>query len=88
MVEEGGLPFEVSRSYRLAVHVIASVTHTIGGVAVDASGRVLGDDGEPLDGLYAVGVDAGGVAAGGYASGLAAALVLGCAAAESIAAGT
>jgi fumarate reductase flavoprotein subunit len=70
-----------------AVHVIASVTHTIGGIAVDASARVLGDDGEPLDGLYAVGVDAGGVAAGGYASGLAAALVLGLAAAEAIAAG-
>jgi fumarate reductase flavoprotein subunit len=68
-----------------AVHVVASVTHTIGGIAVDASGRVLGENGE-LDGLYAVGVDAGGIAAGGYSSGLAAALVLGFAAAEAIAA--
>jgi hypothetical protein len=39
------------------------------------------------DGLWAAGVDAGGVATGGYASGLAQALVLGLAAAESIAAG-
>ncbi len=37
-------------------------------------------------GLWAAGVDAGGVATGGYASGLAQALVLGLAAAESIAA--
>jgi fumarate reductase flavoprotein subunit len=70
----------------VAVRVTASVTHTIGGLHVDAAGRVLGEDGAPLDGLYAAGVDAGGVATGGYASGLAAALVLGCAAAEAIAA--
>ena len=42
---------------------------------------------EGVDGLCAAGVDAGGVALGGYASGLAQALVLGLAAAESIAAG-
>jgi succinate dehydrogenase/fumarate reductase flavoprotein subunit len=46
---------------------------------------VLGDDGSPLDGLYAAGADAGGIATGGYASGLAAALVLGRAAAETVA---
>jgi len=38
------------------------------------------------DGVFVAGVDAGGVATGGYASGLAQALVLGLAAAESIAA--
>jgi len=58
------------------------VTHTIGGLRVDTNARVTG-----LDGVWAVGVDAGGVATGGYASGLAQALVLGLAAAESIAAG-
>jgi hypothetical protein len=62
---------------RIAVHVAAAVTHTIGGLAVDADARVLG-----LDGVFAAGVDAGGVATGGYASGLAQALVLGLAAAE------
>ena len=70
----------------LAVHVAAAVTHTIGGLRVDADARVLGADGHPLGGLWAAGVDAGGVATGGYASGLAQALVLGLAAAESVAA--
>jgi hypothetical protein len=67
----------------LAVHVAAAVTHTIGGLAVDANARVLG-----VEGLWAVGVDAGGVATGGYASGLAQALVLGLAAADDFAAPT
>jgi hypothetical protein len=70
---------------RLAVHVAAGVTHTIGGLRVDEQARVLDDDGRPLDGIWAAGVDAGGVATGGYASGLAQALVLGLAAAESMA---
>ena len=78
-------PSRVPPGYALAVHVTASVTHTIGGVAVDREARVLDEDGSPIDGLYAAGVDVGGVATGGYASGLAAALVLGCVAAESIA---
>src|SRR5579862_2789410 len=66
----------------LGVHVAAAVTHTIGGLQVDTEARVNG-----ADGLWAAGVDVGGVATGGYASGLAQALVLGLAAAESIAAG-
>ena len=66
----------------IAVHVAAAVTHTLGGLQVDTQARVDG-----IDGLWAAGVDAGGVATGGYASGLAQALVLGLAAAESIAAG-
>jgi hypothetical protein len=69
-----------AREEGLAVHVAAGVTHTIGGLQVDAEARVSG-----VDGLWAAGVDAGGVATGGYASGLAQALVLGLAAAESIA---
>jgi fumarate reductase flavoprotein subunit len=69
------------REEGLAVHVAAAVTHTIGGLQVDARARVTG-----VDGLWAAGVDVGGVATGGYASGLAQALVLGLTAAESIAA--
>jgi succinate dehydrogenase/fumarate reductase flavoprotein subunit len=69
----------------VAVKVVAAVTHTLGGLRVDEGARVLRDDGTPVDGLYAAGVDAGGIASGGYASGLATALVLGLAAAESIA---
>ncbi|HET7567015.1 MAG TPA: FAD-dependent oxidoreductase [Gaiellaceae bacterium] len=63
----------------IAVHVAPAVTHTIGGLAVDEEARVAG-----VDGVWAAGVDAGGIATGGYASGLAQALVLGLAAAESI----
>jgi fumarate reductase flavoprotein subunit len=70
----------IGRDDGLAVHVAAAVTHTIGGLRVDTDARVSG-----TDGLWAAGVDAGGVGTGGYASGLAQALVLGLAAAESIA---
>jgi fumarate reductase flavoprotein subunit len=70
----------VRREEGLAVHVTAAVTHTIGGLHVDSHGSVTG-----TEGLWAAGVDVGGVATGGYASGLAQALVLGLAAAESIA---
>jgi fumarate reductase flavoprotein subunit len=69
----------------LAVHVVAAVTHTIGGLVIDERARVLGQAGTPIKGLYTAGVDAGGWSTGGYASGLAAALVFALAAAEEIA---
>ncbi len=71
----------LSEDGALAVHVAAAVTHTIGGLQVDTEARVSG-----VEGVWAAGVEAGGVATGGYASGLAQALVLGLAAAESVAA--
>jgi len=61
----------------LRIHVIAGVTHTLGGIRVDDRTRVLG-----VDGLYAAGADVGGISSGGYSSGLATALVLGRRAAE------
>ena len=70
----------VERDEGVAVHVAAAVTHTIGGLQVDTKAHVAGPDG-----LWAAGVDVGGVATGGYGSGLAQALVLGLAAADSIA---
>src|SRR5690242_5909535 len=70
----------VDQQFGLAVHVAGAVTHTIGGLQVDTEARVIG-----VDGLWAAGVDAGAVAIGGYSSGLAQALVLGLAAAESVA---
>jgi len=76
-----GATIETRDDGRLAVHVAAAVTHTIGGLVVDTNARVVG-----LDGVWAAGVDAGGVATGGYASGLAQALVLGLAAADDLAA--
>ena len=72
------------KAAHVEVKVVAGVTHTLGGLRVDDRARVLDADGNPIDGLYAAGVDAGGIATGGYASGLATALVLGLAAAESI----
>ncbi len=70
----------------VAVEVTPTITHTIGGLAVDEGCRVLHrSDGRPLPGLYAAGVEVGGVSAGGYTSGLAAAVVFGGAAAESAA---
>jgi succinate dehydrogenase/fumarate reductase flavoprotein subunit len=85
VVDPTELPFDAPPGSRVAVHVAAAVTHTIGGLRVDSRARVLARDGSPLEGLYAAGVDAGGVATGGYASGLAQALVLGLAAAEDLA---
>jgi succinate dehydrogenase/fumarate reductase flavoprotein subunit len=79
------LPFDPPAGTFAAVRVVASITHTIGGLHVDDRARVLGEDGSALDGLHAAGVDVGGVATGGYASGLAQALVLGLAAAEDVA---
>lgn len=68
----------------VAVEVAPTITHTIGGLAVDGGCRVLRrSDGRPLPGLYAAGVEVGGVSVGGYTSGLAAALVFGRAAATS-----
>jgi succinate dehydrogenase/fumarate reductase flavoprotein subunit len=68
---------------RISVLVRAAVTHTIGGLRIDERARVLDERGEPLEGLFAAGVDAGGWSTGGYASGLSAALVFGRIAAES-----
>jgi len=74
------LPFDPPEGTVAAVRVIASITHTIGGLQVDERGRVL-----CADDLWAAGVDAGGIATGGYASGLAQALVQGLVAAEDVA---
>jgi succinate dehydrogenase/fumarate reductase flavoprotein subunit len=74
------LQFDPPEGTVAAVRVIASITHTIGGLQVDERARVVG-----ADGLWAAGVDAGGIATGGYASGLAQALVQGLVAAEDVA---
>ena len=73
------------RGDEVAVHVAPAITTTLGGLVVDTRARVLDPDGCPVPGLYAAGGDVGGISTGGYSSGLAAALVLGIAAAESVA---
>jgi fumarate reductase flavoprotein subunit len=83
--ELGGEVVEANGMIR--VHVGVGVTHTLGGLRADEHGRVLREDGSPIDDLYAAGVDVGGVANGGYASGLAQAIVQGLVVAETLAEG-
>ena len=73
--ERAGAPV-VHRPEEVSVEVVAGITTTLGGLAVDERARVA-------PGVYAAGGDVGGIANGGYASGLAAALVLGRVAARS-----
>jgi succinate dehydrogenase/fumarate reductase flavoprotein subunit len=84
VLDAGEIPFETRPDARVAVHVSAAVTHTIGGVAVDRRMRMYAPT--PAQ-VYACGIDIGGVATGGYASGLAQALVTGLVAAETVASG-
>lgn len=79
-LEPSELPFPAPEDAVVAVRVAAAITHTVGGLRVDARGRT------GVEGLWAAGADAGGIATGGYASGLASALVLALAAVEDIAA--
>jgi succinate dehydrogenase/fumarate reductase flavoprotein subunit len=76
-VDPAELPFPTPPGARVAVRVKPGITHTIGGLRIDDRARVVG-----ADGLFAAGADVGGISTGGYSSGLAAALVLGRAAAE------
>jgi fumarate reductase flavoprotein subunit len=57
------------------VEVIAGITTTLGGIAIDDRGRAT-------DGVWAAGADAGGISTGGWSSALASALVFGLRAAE------
>jgi succinate dehydrogenase/fumarate reductase flavoprotein subunit len=71
---EAGAPVERGDGVT-RVEVVAAITTTLGGIAVDERGRAA-------DGLWAAGADAGGVSTCGWSSALAAALVQGRAAAE------
>jgi succinate dehydrogenase/fumarate reductase flavoprotein subunit len=65
-----------------ALVVRPAITHTHGGLSVDASARVLRHDGTPVQGLLAAGADAGDVYGIGYSGGLALALAYGIEAAR------
>jgi fumarate reductase flavoprotein subunit len=75
---QAGAPVEEDDG-QVAVLVRASVTQTLGGLRIDDQARVVG-----AENLYAAGADVGGIASGGYSSGLAAALVFGRIAAETV----
>ena len=63
------------REGETVVEVVAGITTTLGGVAIDERGRAA-------HGLWAAGADAGGISTGGWSSALASALVFGRIAAE------
>jgi hypothetical protein len=67
-----------------ALVVRPAITHTHGGIRVDASARVLNPDGVPIPGLLAAGSDIDGVYGVGYAGGLAMALAFGIEAAKTV----
>lgn len=73
----------------LAVPVVAGITNTMGGIAIDEWGQAMNADGTPFPGLFAAGGASGGLEGGeavGYVGGLAKAAVTGLRAGERIAA--
>jgi fumarate reductase flavoprotein subunit len=69
-----GAPVE-RRDGETAVEVVAGITTTLGGIAIDTRGRAA-------DGVWVAGADTGGISTGGWSSALASALVFGRLAAE------
>jgi succinate dehydrogenase/fumarate reductase flavoprotein subunit len=59
------------------IEVQPTITFTMGGLAVDADGRVLDRDSNPVPGLFAAGADAGGLQDYRYVGGLALGAVFG-----------
>jgi fumarate reductase flavoprotein subunit len=87
--ERGALKYQpvyIGQPPFYAAPACACITHTTGGLKVDASARVLHEAGHPIRGLYVAGSTAGGLEGGpqaGYVGGLVKALVFGLLAAES-----
>jgi fumarate reductase flavoprotein subunit len=70
-----------------AIPLVAGVTYTVGGIAIDAQARVLTNSGAVIGGLYAAGSCTGGHEGGpvaGYTGGLGKALTFGWIAGESV----
>lgn len=68
-----------------AARLVAGITYTMGGVAIDGHARVLRPDQSAIDGLYAAGTAAGGLEGGpggGYVGGLMKSVMTGLLAAE------
>ena len=58
-------PWAIRKAPFHAVKLCAGITYTMGGIVVDADGRVLDTANKPMTGLYAAGCAAGGVEGGG-----------------------
>ena len=82
-------PMPVATGPFMAIPLCAGITYTMGGITIDASARVLKNDGQPIPGLYAAGSTTGGLEGGdrsAYIGGLTKAGVQGLVAAEHVAA--
>jgi fumarate reductase flavoprotein subunit len=55
------LPRSLSTAPYYAIEVLPAVHHTMGGVKIDAEGRVISTEGKPIPGFYAAGEVTGGV---------------------------
>lgn len=80
-------PRPIERGPFYLVPICIGISCTIGGVAIDPHVRAVGENGKPIDGLYAVGSTSGGIEGGpiaGYIGGLSKALCSGLLAAEHI----
>ncbi len=60
-------PCPIRQSPFYAVRLCASITSTMGGVAIDGMARVVSEQNTPISGLYAVGPTAGGLEGGPHA---------------------
>jgi fumarate reductase flavoprotein subunit len=80
------MPVETAPFY--VIPACAGITYTMGGLRIDTDARVLGQDGQPIPGLYAAGSTTGGIEGGdvaGYVGGLTKAGVFALCAAEHVA---
>ena len=77
-------PLPLDRPPYYVVEAVPAITFTFEGVLIDDHARVVHEHGTPIPGLLAAGADAGGLYVRAYAGGLAAGLVLGLRAAETL----
>ncbi|MFM9970444.1 MAG: FAD-dependent oxidoreductase [Burkholderiales bacterium] len=80
-------PVAITKPPFYAMPLCAGITYTMGGIAIDAQCRVLHENGNPIEGLFAAGSTTGGHEGGpvaGYTGGLSKALTFGWLAAGSI----
>jgi succinate dehydrogenase/fumarate reductase flavoprotein subunit len=82
---KGGPPAAIATPPFVAIPICPGITNTMGGIAINGSGRVRRPDGSTIDGLYAAGGCTGGLEGGGalgYVGGLIKACVFGLRAGE------
>ena len=87
-VPRSGAPKPLAKAPFMAIPMAPGITATMGGIRVNANAQALDAAGQPVPGLYAVGVSSGGLEGGeqvGYVGGLMRGLTGGLIAAEHLA---